>query len=180
MKQEDLIIDARRDIQYSVKLPNVMTYYNIEFASAELQFENTWKEFFDDKWLKSMSFLKQTNIQYAQAKAHGDRYYDYYTDYSNNTKVSNRGLPHTELLTYWNMVHTDDRITTTWKFYTFIDNLSFLGGLLDITLLIPSFIMVAYTFRINEINVFYYQQKMKKYFPSLDKDKDKRDYVKYF
>ena len=52
---------------------------------------------------------------------------------------------------------------TSWRFFTYIDNLSFLGGLLDIAILIPSFLMIAYTFRINEINVFFYQQIMKNF-----------------
>ena len=77
---------------------------------------------------------------------------------ANNTNPSRQGSkPYTEILSYWNLYITDEKISTTWKFYTYIDNLSFLGGLLDITLLIPSFLMLAYTFRINEISVFFYQ-----------------------
>ena len=33
-----------------------------------------------------------------------------------------------------------------------------MGGLLDILLLFPSIMMFGYTFRLNEINVFYHQQ----------------------
>ena len=77
-------------------------------------------------------------------------------NYANNTDPSLGGKPNTEILAYWNLYVTDEKILTTWKFFTYVDNLSFLGGLLDITLLIPSFLMIAYTFRINEINVFFY------------------------
>ena len=60
---------------------------------------------------------------------------------------------------------------TKWIFYTYIDNLSFLGGLLDISLLVPSFQMIGYTFRLNEINVFFYQQIMEKW-NDVQKDKN--------
>ena len=93
MKQEDLIIDARRDNQYSVKLPNVMTYYNIEFASAELQFENTWKEYFDSEWIKSITYMKSASIHYTQAKSSEGIYNDYYSVSSNNSETSNDGRP---------------------------------------------------------------------------------------
>lgn len=66
------------------------------------------------------------------------------------------------MIMYWNFYQTNERIVTSWKFYTYIDNLSFLGGLFDVSFLIPSFLMIAYTFRINEINVFFYQQIMEK------------------
>ena len=78
-------------------------------------------------------------------------------NYANNTNPALGGKPYPELLMYWNIYRTNEVYQTTWKFYTYIDNLSFLGGLLDIGLLVPSFIMILYTFRINEINVFFYQ-----------------------
>lgn len=76
---------------------------------------------------------------------------------ANNTNPEKGGQPYPEVVMYWNLYQTDEKILTSWKFFTYIDNLSFLGGLLDISLLIPSFVMIAYTFRINEINVFFYQ-----------------------
>ena len=88
-----------------------------------------------------------------------------------NTDGSNQdGNKYTELLSYWNLYHVDEAVRTKWIFYTYIDNLSFLGGLLDISLLIPSFLMIGYTFRLNEINVFFYQQIMEKW---NDDQKDK-------
>ena len=83
-------------------------------------------------------------------------------NYANNTDPTKGGKPFPDILSYWNVYITDEKILTNWKFFTYIDNLSFLGGLLDISLLIPSFLMIAYTFRINEINVFFYQQIMTK------------------
>ena len=65
---------------------------------------------------------------------------------------------YTEMISYWNIYHIDELVTTTWKFHTPLDELSFLGGLLDIGFLVPSIIMVIYTFRLNEINVFFFQQ----------------------
>ena len=84
-------------------------------------------------------------------------------NFANNTDPSKNGEPFTDMVMYWNVYQTDEKILTSWKFYTYIDNLSFLGGLLDIFLLIPSFLMMAYTFRINEINVFFYEQIMKNF-----------------
>ena len=63
---------------------------------------------------------------------------------------------YTEIISYWNFYHIDEYITTNWIFFTPLDNLSFLGGLLDIGLLIPTVLMFAYTFRLNEIKVFYH------------------------
>lgn len=80
---------------------------------------------------------------------------------ANNT-FSGERKPNTELLANVNIILDDQFQSTSWKFFTYIDNLSFLGGLLDISLLIPSFLMAAYTFRINEINVFFYHQVMSK------------------
>ena len=58
LKQEDLIVSSRKDIQYSTKNPKLIPYMNIGLASAELKFENPWKEYFDPNWQKSLSYLK--------------------------------------------------------------------------------------------------------------------------
>lgn len=84
-------------------------------------------------------------------------------NFANNTDETQGGVNHPELLAYWNLYHVDEAVRTKWIFYTYIDNLSFLGGLLDISLLVPSFLMIGYTFRLNEINVFFYQQIMGKW-----------------
>ena len=89
----------------------------------------------------------------------------YFTDSTTNgANNTDPNLPGTtqfaEPLTYWNIYHTDEHESTRWIFYTYVDNLSFLGGLLDILLLLPSALMFGYTFRLNEINVFYFQQVM--------------------
>ena len=87
---------------------------------------------------------------------------------ANNTSLEKGGKPYPELMIYWNFFHMDEIITTNWVFYTYLDNLSFLGGLLDISLFVPFFLMMAYTFRLNEINVFFYQQVMKKWIEGED------------
>ena len=79
-------------------------------------------------------------------------------NYGNNTDPTKGGKPFAPMLAYWNFYHTDELESTKWIFFTYIDNLSFLGGLLDILLLFPSIMMFGYTFRLNEINVFYHQQ----------------------
>ena len=99
-------------------------------------------------------------MDFAQWKNYGS---DLMNNFANNTDPSKNGDPFPEMIMYWNLYQTDEKILTSWKFFTYIDNLSFLGGLLDISLLIPSFLMIAYTFRINEINVFFYQQIMKNF-----------------
>ena len=86
---------------------------------------------------------------------------------ANNTNLAIGGTPYPEMITYCNFFHTDELESTKWIFYTYIDNLSFLGGLLDILLLFPSIFMFGYTFRLNEINVFYHQQMMQ------DQEKEK-------
>ena len=83
---------------------------------------------------------------------------------ASNTKADNpEDEKYAEMIQYWNFYHTDELITINWQFYTAVDNLSFLGGLLDIGFLIPWIIMVGYTFRLNELNVFFFQQVMKKW-----------------
>lgn len=79
----------------------------------------------------------------------------------NNTNSSLGGNPYPEIIAYWNIFHLDELVSTKWIFYTYIDNLSFLGGLLDIILLFPTVIMLGYTFRLNEINVFFHEQLIK-------------------
>ena len=86
----------------------------------------------------------------------------YYSDKLNNWASNTRkdvdgNKQYPELLTYWNFYHTDELETTNWIFFTYVENLAFYGGLLDIFLLVPSFLMFGYTFRLNEINVFKYQ-----------------------
>ena len=88
---------------------------------------------------------------------------DTMNNYANNTKAELGGTEHTDFLIYWNFYHVDELITTDWLFYTYIDNLSYLGGLLDIILLVPAFAMAVYTFRLQEINVFFYEQIMSKW-----------------
>ena len=99
--------------------------------------------------------MKVSSLGYPQMKP-------YFSDKVNNLAFylfphlpGNRRYP--EILTYWNFYHTDELETTSWIFYTYFENLAFFGGVLDIFLLVPSFIMFGYTFRLNEINVFYYQ-----------------------
>ena len=149
-----MIIDTRKDIQYGTKAPGVIQYNNIGFASSILKYENSWMEYFDPNWKKNQTFLKLTTIDFDQKKAFGT---DGSNNFANNTDPSRGGKPYPDLLMYWNIYRTTERLQTTWKFYTYVDNLSFLGGLLDIFLFVPSFLMIVYTFRINEINVFFYQ-----------------------
>lgn len=91
---------------------------------------------------------------------------------ANNTSVDKGGNPYPELMIYWNFFHMDEIVTTNWVFYTYLDNLSFLGGLLDITLFVPFFLMLVYTFRLNEINAFFYQQVIKKWIESENDEKN--------
>ena len=101
-----------------------------------------------------MEYLKLTELDSSQQKPYGS---DKMNNFAINTEGFNQdGKKYTELLSYWNLYHVDEAVRTKWIFYTYIDNLSFLGGLLDISLMIPSFLMIGYTFRLNEINVFFY------------------------
>ena len=75
---------------------------------------------------------------------------------ANNTNPSLGQKPYPELIQYWNFYHTDEKIQTNWIFYTYLDNLSYLGGLLDIGFLVPWAIMIGYTFRLNEYSVFFF------------------------
>jgi hypothetical protein len=82
---------------------------------------------------------------------------DTMNNFANNTnELYEDAKPFTDMIQYWNFYHVDELITTDWLFYNYIDNLSFLGGLLDILLLIPSGIMIIYTFRFNEINILFF------------------------
>ena len=67
-----------------------------------------------------------------------------------------------EIISYWNLYHYDELIQTKWIFFTYIDNLSFLGGLLDIALFIPSLFMLLYSFRLGQIQVFTSYLEIKK------------------
>ena len=113
----------------------------------------------DPNWKTEMSFLKITEMDYTQQKPYLS---DGMNNAANNTKPSLGGAPYPEIIQYWNFYQTDEKIQINWIFFTYIDNLSFLGGLLDIGFLIPWIVMVGYTFRLNEINVFFYQQVMKR------------------
>ena len=78
-------------------------------------------------------------------------------NFANNTASSFVGAnKYADIIQYWNFYHVDELITTDWLFYTYIDNLSFLGGLLDVLLLVPSLFMAIYTFRLNEISILFF------------------------
>lgn len=82
---------------------------------------------------------------------------------ANNTKPDLGGNPYPEIAIYWNFYHSDEIITTNWVFFTYVDNLSFFGGLLDISLFMPYFLMLIYTYKLNEVNMFFYNLAMKKW-----------------
>jgi hypothetical protein len=115
--------------------------------------QNNWKEYWDENWKPVMKYLKIGTIDFTQFKPY---YSDGMNNYANNTDVTIGGTPYPELIQYYNFFHVDELISINWIFFTYLDNLSFLGGLLDIALFIPSIIMIGYTFRLNEINVFFY------------------------
>ena len=123
-------------------------------STAIVNFENSYKELRDENWRKNQTYIKLANLDFNQRKPYGS---DGMNNKANNTDPSKGGSPHSEMISYWNVYHYDELIQSKWIFYTYIDNLSFLGGLLDIFLLVPSFVMICYTFRYNEINVFFYQ-----------------------
>ena len=148
-----------------------MPYSEIGLASGNIKFENSWMEFFEDDWETELKFLKITNIDFTHMKPY---FSDGVNNLANNTDPRIPGTKQfPEILTYWNFYHTDELETTKWIFYTYIDNLSFLGGLLDILLLFPSIIMFGYTFRLNEINVFFYQQMIEQQMTAKENTKDK-------
>jgi hypothetical protein len=107
-----------------------------------------------------IKFLKIREEIHYHAKAYGT---DLLNNHANNTFENFGSLNPPELLFYANIQHNDELISTKWIFFSYIENLSFLGGLMDISLLIPSVIMIGYCFRINEINVFFYHQIMSKW-----------------
>lgn len=142
-----------REIGFTVKLPGLVSYINMGLSSAEINFENSWMSYWDKNWLNKMSFLKLSTIEFSQYKTYG---IDGMNNKANNTDESLGGTNYPEMFQYYNIHHLDKLDSINWIFYTYIDNLSFLGGLLDIVMLLPSFVMLVYTFRINEINVFFY------------------------
>ena len=91
--------------------------------------------------------MKLTNLEIPQEKT-------YKSDGMNNNGLnihvdeSKGNGPYPEIISYWNLYHYDELIQTKWIFFTYIDNLSFLGGLLDIALFIPSIFMIIYSFRL--------------------------------
>lgn len=78
---------------------------------------------------------------------------------ANNTDISLGlgGKPYPEMVAYWNFYQTDEKIQVNWIFFTHIDNLSFLGGLVGLGFRFAGVLMIAYTFRLNEINVLFFQ-----------------------
>ena len=75
---------------------------------------------------------------------------------ANNTKPELGGTPYPEILHYWNFYHTDKTIQMNWIFFTYLENLSLLGGLFNIGFLASIAIMFCYNFRLNEINMFFF------------------------
>lgn len=122
--------------------------------TARVRFENNFMEYWDPDWKKEIEFIKLAPYEKSQQKPlHKNNMKDGIDKQKNKVK-------YTEMISYWNIYHMDELVTTDWKFHTPLDNLSFLGGLLDIGLFIPSIIMLIYTFRLNEINVFFFQQML--------------------
>ena len=120
--------------------------------SAKMRFENNFMEYWDPNWKKEIDFIKLAPYEKSQQKPVGKN------NMKNGINKETRGtVEYTEMVSYWNIYHMDELVTTDWVFHTPLDNLSFLGGLLDIGFLIPSIIMLVYTFRLNEINVFFFQ-----------------------
>ena len=120
--------------------------------SAKMRFENNFMEYWDPNWKKEIDFIKLAPYEKSQQKPVGKN--NMHNGINKETKGT---VEYTEMVSYWNIYHMDELVTTDWKFHTPLDNLSFLGGLLDIGFLIPSIIMLVYTFRLNEINVFFFQ-----------------------
>jgi hypothetical protein len=74
---------------------------------------------------------------------------------ANNTKTSLGGHEYPEMIMYWNFYQNDELITTKWHFYSFMENLSFLGGVLAFAIRVPSIIMLIFTFKLDEIMTFF-------------------------
>ena len=110
-------------------------------------------EYRDKNWKKSLSAIKIDVLDLNQQKAYKT---DGMNNKANNTDPEDGGNPYPELLQYWNFYHTDETIQTNWIFFTYIDNLSSLGGLINIGFLGTIILMRVYSFRLNEINVFFF------------------------
>ena len=152
MKQDELLIKTVRELEFDSQKVGAISFKSFGLVSAKVRFENNFMEYWDPNWKKEMDFIKLAPHEKSQQKPIGK---------NNNKDGVNRDkvkVPYTEMVAYWNFYHTDELEIIDWKFHTPLDNLSFLGGLLDILFLIPSFIMLIYTFRLNEINVFFFQQ----------------------
>ena len=104
-----------------------------------------------------MKFLKFFGLENNQLKPYKS---DGMNNFANNTKAAVGGTPYTEMIQYWNFYQTDETVQINWIFYSYIDNLSYLGGLLDIILLVPAVVMAIYTFRLNEISVTFYTAQL--------------------
>ena len=129
-------------------------------STATLKFKNDWREYrsksgHDYKWEEEFKYLTLTEMDYTQQKPYKS---DGMNNFATNTKIN----PYPDLIEYWNFHLTDEVITVNWTFYTYIDNWSFWGGLLDFYSYAPIFFVALFTFRNNEINVLYYQEILRK------------------
>ena len=143
--------------EFDSKRPGYLNWKSIAVSTARITFENSYMERTDKTWKKEMEYLKLAPLEKSQQKPYGKN------NMNNEDTNTTSTEKYTEIISYWNYYHLDEIQTTNWIFFTPLDNLSFLGGLLDIFLFIPSVLMFAYTFRLNEINVFFFHQVMKKW-----------------
>jgi hypothetical protein len=50
ISQDGLLVKSMKILQFSSHVPGGIPYFNIGLSSAEIKLQNSWKNFWDQKW----------------------------------------------------------------------------------------------------------------------------------
>ena len=129
-------------------------YKDIALAYSKVELEDHWLVNFIPSMAEEITFLKFKNM-------YGDFYKTFGSDATNINGRNKKERPNPDLILYWNFVMTDEAITTTRQIYSWLDNISFLGGTIDFIIIMMMILFAIYNYKHPNIEIFYDMEKMR-------------------
>lgn len=151
-KESDEIAKIERTtIDYSVALPGQITYKDLGFTITNIVME--------DHWLVSFMPSMVQQIQILLYKRQFLHYKPFNSDVMNVAAVNHKdGNEYTDMIFYWNFVLLDNMQTTTRIKFTWLDALSFAGGVIEAVVIAMAIFFGIYNYKIELYDCLYHYE----------------------
>lgn len=136
---------------YSNLIKGYINYREIYLQMSKINLEDHWMVNFMPSYVQELTYLKYKDLK-ANTKPYGSDGMN-----GNGYNIKEKGMP--DIISYCNFVMSDDVITTTRQKYTWLDAFAFVGGNIDMLLLLVSLVVWFNNYGLSQYQQYYLSEK---------------------